>query len=86
MRRICRVTKVEEKTGYSRSTIYRLEQMGEFPLRRKLSQEGRAVGWDEDEVDQWCASRPQVASTSSFPQIGSGKSGPGRGHKKPAQA
>lgn len=53
--RLIRADELEEKTGLSRTTIWRLEKAGEFPARRKL---GRgAVAWLEDEVDEWIGSR-----------------------------
>lgn len=54
-----RLRKVTEKTGLSRSTIYRLEAAGNFPKRVKLS-EG-AVAWHEAQVDEWMVERANVA-------------------------
>jgi Predicted transcriptional regulator len=50
---------VEEITGLSRSTIYRLMSSGEFPKPVKLS--GRAVAWPESSIMKWLETRPQVA-------------------------
>jgi prophage regulatory protein len=50
-----RIRRVTDKTGLSRSTIYRLEAAGDFPRRVKLSQ--GAVAWHEDQVDEWMKGR-----------------------------
>lgn len=49
---------IKQKTGLSLSTINRLEKIGEFPKRRKLS-EG-SVGWIESEIDAWAEKRVRV--------------------------
>lgn len=41
--------------GLSDSTIYRLEQAGGFPKRRKIT--SRLVGWNRIEVDKWILAR-----------------------------
>ena len=38
-------------TGLSYTTIFRLERLGKFPKRRRLSQ--TAVGWLRTEVEAW---------------------------------
>jgi prophage regulatory protein len=43
-----------------RTTVWRWEKNGQFPRRRKLG--GRSVGWLENEVLEWIASRPQVGA------------------------
>lgn len=43
-------------TGYSRSSIWRMEKLGRFPPRRELGP--RSVGWLREEVEAWIASRP----------------------------
>ncbi len=50
-KKIIRLTKVIEKTGLSRSTIYALILRNEFPQRIKLST--LAMGFLESEVDAW---------------------------------
>jgi len=52
------VKMVSEKTGLSKTTIWRLERKGAFPRRIQLSP-GR-VGWDSDSVETWVKSRPIV--------------------------
>jgi prophage regulatory protein len=56
-RRIIRRPEVEGRTGYSGTTIWRKERDGQFPKRVQLSSDGMAVGWYEDEVDDWIQSR-----------------------------
>ena len=53
--RILRWPELRQKVGYSRSNIYYLTEMGEFPKSIKLG--GRAVGWLESEVDSWIQER-----------------------------
>jgi predicted DNA-binding transcriptional regulator AlpA len=54
-RKIIRRPRVRELTGYSDTTIWRLEKKDEFPLRIQLSP--MAVGWFEDEVLEWLRMR-----------------------------
>jgi prophage regulatory protein len=53
--RLLRARTVCDRTGLSRSTIWRLERRGAFPLHRRIS--ANAVGWLEDDVDAWILSR-----------------------------
>ena len=53
--RIFRRPHIEELTGLSRSSIYAYISEGRFPKPVKLGK--RAVGWREDEVLDWIASR-----------------------------
>ncbi len=55
---ILRFGEVRKRTGLSRVTIWRLERDGAFPARVSLG--GAAVGWREDEVQEWIDSRPRV--------------------------
>lgn len=50
-----RVDEVIALTKLSQSTLYRLEQQGQFPPRIKLSE--RAVAWREEDVRAWMAAR-----------------------------
>src|SRR5688500_8887809 len=47
--RMLRFPAVRDRTGLSRSTVWRLERAGEFPRHRRLS--ANTVAWAEDEVD-----------------------------------
>jgi prophage regulatory protein len=56
--RFMRFKEVRQRVGLSRTSIWRLERKGQFPPRRRLSD--NAVGWVEDEVDQWVRGRDSV--------------------------
>ncbi|MEX3844303.1 helix-turn-helix transcriptional regulator [Paraburkholderia sp. BR10882] len=51
---ILRRRQVEERTGLSRSTIYRRMQAGTFPLAVPLG--GRLVGWRVADIEQFLES------------------------------
>ena len=53
-----RINEICDLLGVSRSTIWRWIQAGKFPPSRKFVKGGNAVGWREDEIGQWLASRP----------------------------
>ena len=50
-KKVLRRKAVEAKTGNSTSTIYEKMAAGEFPRPIPLGK--RAVGWLEDEIDEW---------------------------------
>ncbi len=54
-RRALRFLKVADKTGLSKTHIYRLIQAGKFPRGHKLSE--RVSVWDEAEIDNWLAEK-----------------------------
>jgi prophage regulatory protein len=56
---IIRKPEVEAQTGFCGQHIGRLEKKGEFPTRIQLGR--NSVGWWQDEIDQWLASRPRGA-------------------------
>ncbi len=56
--RFIRLDSVRDRTGLSRSTIWRLERRGDFPKHRRISL--NAVGWLEAEVDEWVLSRERA--------------------------
>ncbi len=60
MANVLRCSEVIRRTGLSRTTIWRRERAGDFPRRLILGP--NAMGWIEDEVEQWIAARPRVAS------------------------
>jgi predicted DNA-binding transcriptional regulator AlpA len=65
---------VQQRTGLSDTTIWRLEKAGDFPARIQITRNGR-VGWHEHEVDAWVHERVR----------GAGKRPPGRrGEAAPA--
>jgi prophage regulatory protein len=49
--RILRINTVLERTGLSRSTMYRKMQNGTFPANLKISE--RCAGWRESAVAEW---------------------------------
>jgi prophage regulatory protein len=57
-RRIIRKKALREKVPLSDSQIWRLEQQDKFPRRIQLGP--MAVGWYEDEVDEWVNSRSRA--------------------------
>jgi prophage regulatory protein len=52
---------VTARTGLSSTTLWRLENLGQFPKRRQLSE--RLVGWLETDIDAWIESRQESAAT-----------------------
>ena len=63
--RFIRLDEVLSRTGFGRTSIYRKMEDGSFPKSLKLGGppkdprifDSSAVGWIEDEVDQWIESR-----------------------------
>jgi prophage regulatory protein len=49
--RILRISAVLERTGLSRSTLYRRIENGTFPRQIKIAE--RCTGWRESAVDEW---------------------------------
>lgn len=49
--RILRLRKVLDRTGLSRSTLYRKVDDGTFPAQIRIAT--RCVGWRESEVVEW---------------------------------
>lgn len=58
--RMLRFPAVRERTGLSRSTVWRLERCGSFPRHRRLSL--NAVAWVEQEIVEWLSARAAEAS------------------------
>ena len=52
---ILRLPEVRERVGLSRSQIYQLSSLGQFPKQIKLGD--RASGWVAHEIDRWVAER-----------------------------
>jgi prophage regulatory protein len=57
---IIRFPVVQAATGLARTTIWRHEQLGQFPRRRRLG--ANSVGWVKSEVEHWIRSRPTFRS------------------------
>jgi prophage regulatory protein len=53
--KLLRFPAVRERTGLSRSTIWRLERQGAFPKHHRIS--ANAVAWVEDEIVHWIRSK-----------------------------
>ena len=53
--KLLRFPAVRERTGLSRSTIWRLERQGAFPRHHRISP--NAVAWVEDDVAKWIRSK-----------------------------
>jgi prophage regulatory protein len=53
--KLLRFPVVRERTGLSRSTIWRLERRGEFPKHRRIAP--NVVAWSEHEVSRWIEER-----------------------------
>ena len=58
--RLLRRREVEELTGLSRASIYRLMRDGRFPLPVKVS--ATAVRWKASDITVWIQSRPIATS------------------------
>ena len=56
---------VQELSGLSETTIWRLEKDGQFPRRRRIS--GNIVAWRSDEIEAWMDSRPAAELGSDEP-------------------
>ena len=49
---------VQNLTGFSCTTIYRLMRAQEFPEPIRIG--GRAVRWRRSDIDEWLAARPRA--------------------------
>ena len=56
--RVLRLREVLERVGLSKSTLWRLIKARQFP--RPINLGPRAVGWIEEEVDEWISSRTRA--------------------------
>ena len=56
--KVLRLREVLDRVSLSKSTVYRMIGDDQFPKPIKLG--GRAVGWIEDEINQWISSRSRV--------------------------
>jgi prophage regulatory protein len=65
-RRILRLPEVEHRTGLKHTAIYDGMAGGTFPRPVPLGL--RAVGWLEDEIDQWIDQRQERRDTNLGPQ------------------
>ncbi|MCY4528729.1 MAG: AlpA family transcriptional regulator [Chloroflexi bacterium] len=70
--RLLRRRQVEDITGLSRSSIYRLMRNGEFPVPVRVGP--AAVRWKASEITRWVESRP--LATGEFDSANSNKTLP----------
>lgn len=61
--RIIKHQQLKDMVGLSRTTIWRMEREGKFPSRVRLG--ANTVGWLEEEVLSWLASRPRGMTASA---------------------
>ena len=54
-KKLLRLPEVISRTGYKRSNIYQLINLGDFPKSVQLGP--RAVAWLSSEIDQWIDDR-----------------------------
>jgi prophage regulatory protein len=66
LRKVLRLSAVIERTGKPKSSIYADMAKGSFPKPVPLGD--KAVGWLEDEVDDWLAAR--IAERDGQPPVG----------------
>lgn len=55
MTRLLPLRLVNDRTGLSKSSIYRLEKEGKFPKRVTITE--TRVAWVESEIDAWIAEK-----------------------------
>lgn len=53
--KLLRFPAVRERTGLSRSTIWRLERRGEFPRHHRIAP--NVIAWLEEEISDWIDER-----------------------------
>lgn len=67
LERIIRLKTVLNRTGLSRSTVYRKIAEGTFPPQLRISANG--AGWSETEINRWVSNPPayRAGSTNDLP-------------------
>jgi prophage regulatory protein len=68
MRRYLRLRTVTDHAGLSKPSIYRLITLGLFPKPYPLG--ARAVGWADDEIEQWLEDRIAARDAKQNPACG----------------
>ena len=61
--KMLRLPAVESITGWSRTTIWRREQAGDFPKRRRIGP--HLIAWRSDEIEAWVEGRPVAVAEDS---------------------
>ena len=51
---------IDARVPYSRAHLYRLEDQGEFPKRKRIG--ANRIAWVRDEVERWLADRMEGQS------------------------
>ena len=64
--KIIRLQTVRDRTGLSRSTIYRKIAEGTFPRQIKISVQG--AGWHESAINRWIADPPGYRADNDNPR------------------
>ena len=62
--RFVREPECKKITGLSRTTRWRLERVGAFPKRRRISE--NAVGWLESELQKWLENKANSTAEIAF--------------------
>jgi prophage regulatory protein len=65
VRKVIRISKVLDATGWSRSTLYQKMADGRFPKGKKLDPEGQTRIWFEDEVEAYQRGEWQPAEVAA---------------------
>src|SRR4051794_2631400 len=60
---LLRITKVQDRTGLSRASVWRLVRDASFPAPVRIGR--RAVAWLDTEIDSWIANCVKARNTSS---------------------
>ena len=63
--RILRLGSVLERTGLSRSTLYRKIERGSFPAQVRISE--RCIGWRESDIERWLRNPMHYSRTEAGP-------------------
>ena len=80
-RRVLRRDQVLSKTGLSRTSLYNLEKVQDFPRHFMLTP--RCAAWFEDEIDEWLDARCRAAiAAAEAPVLGLRQIFRGRGKRK----
>jgi prophage regulatory protein len=81
LRRTIRRRQLREMVPLADSTIYEMEQRGEFPRRFPLSP--RCIVWDVAEIEAWLERRRATpVARAQHPDVGQRKNRPVRGKDK----
>lgn len=68
--RILRLKAVLDRTGLSRSTLYRKVERGTFPVQVHISE--RCIGWRESDVQRWLSNPPEYSPLAGRDPLGLG--------------